>query len=470
MNTHSQQGRTPPQDLEAEQSVLGAILLDPEAIHRAIEVVRPNDFYREAHRKVYEAIVSLYQRNEPCDIVTITSELKKMDALEQVGGASYLSALVDSVPTAANVASYGRIIREKAIVRKLIEGATEIVTDGFSHRGDAEVLLDKAEQVIFDVASDRSKQHFTPIKDIVKTSFKNIEQLYERKELVTGVPTGYTELDRMTAGLQPSDLIIVAGRPSMGKTAFALNLGERAAIECNSSVAIFSLEMSKEQLVQRMLCCHAEVDASKLRGGFLSESDWPKLTQAAGQLSEASIFIDDTPAITALELRAKIRRLQREHGVDLVIVDYLQLMRGGLRIESREREIADISRALKALAKEMNVPLIALSQLNRGLEARQDKRPMLSDLRESGSIEQDADVVMFIYRDEVYNKETPDPGVAELIIGKQRNGPVGKIRLAWRSNLTRFDNLTQDVTGMPAQPDENTLQSAPFPEEEPPNF
>ena len=470
MSSESKNLKTPPQDLEAEQSVLGAILLDNEAVHRAIEAVQAEDFYREAHRHIYNAIISLYQRNEPADIITLTSELKKHDALDQVGGASYLSALIDSVPTAANIVSYCRIIREKSILRRLIEGSTKIITDGYKTQVDTEELLDEAEQVIFEIASNRSKQGFHSVKDVVKTSFKNIEQLYERKELITGVPTGFRELDRLTAGFQNSDFIVIAGRPSMGKTAFSLNIIENATIDHQKVCAFFSLEMSKEQLVQRMLCSRAEVDATKLRGGFLSESDWPKLTRAAGLLSEAPIFIDDSPAISALELRAKSRRLQREHGLDLIVVDYLQLMRGSSRVESREREIADISRSLKALAKEMNVPVIGLSQLNRGLESRQDKRPQLSDLRESGSIEQDADLVAFIYRDEVYNKETPDLGKAEIIIGKQRNGPIGRAILSFRNQITRFDNLAQEVSYEPPSPSGDTLEGAPLAPGETPPF
>lgn len=436
--------KVPPQNLEAEQSALGAMLLDNDAIHRAIELVEPRDFYRESHRTIYESILHLYQRNEPADLVTVTSDLKTKGMLERVGGASYLSELVDAVATAANVASYCRIIREKAILRRLIEGASQIATGGYDNEVNIEEYVDRAEQLIFDVARDRTQQGFHPVKNIVKDSFKTIEQLYERKELVTGVASGFRDLDRLTAGFQKSDLVIVAGRPSMGKTAFALNAVENAAIESRKTCAVFSLEMSKEQLVQRMLCSHAEVDASKLRGGFLSESDWPKLTRAAGLLSEASIYIDDSPALSVLEIRAKARRLQRDQGVDLLVVDYLQLLRGTVRsAESREREISEISRGLKALAKELNVPVIAVSQLNRGVESRHDKRPQLSDLRESGSIEQDADVVIFIYRDEMYNQESPDQGKAEIIVGKQRNGPTGRISLSFRKQLTRFDNFAQ---------------------------
>ncbi|MFH1830743.1 MAG: replicative DNA helicase [Pseudomonadota bacterium] len=437
----TQKMKLPPQNLEAERSVLGSMLIDNEAIHRVVELVTKDTFYREAHRKIFDAIISLYQRNEPSDLVTVTTELKSKGHLEEVGGAVYLSSLVDDVPTSANAGSYARIIHEKALRRLLIDGATEIAQRGYQEEGNVDEFVDQAERIILEIAQRRIKQGFASVKEIVKDSFKAIEQLYERKELLTGLPTGYKDLDRITCGFQRSDLIVIAGRPSMGKTALALNIAEFVAVEAGHKVAIFSLEMSKEQLVQRMLCSRAEVDASKLRGGFLSEGDWPRLTRAAGLLSEAPIFIDDSPALNALEIRAKARRLLREHGLDLVVVDYLQLMRGIGRAESREREISEISRSLKALAKELNVPVVALSQLNRGVEARQDKRPQLADLRESGAIEQDADVITFIYRDEMYNKESPDAGKAEVIVGKQRNGPTGKVVLAFRGSLTRFDDL-----------------------------
>jgi len=459
--------KLPPQNQEAEQSVIGAMLIDNDAINRVVEEVTPEDFYRPANRKIYEAIVELYQKNEPADLVTVTTKLKDSDSLEEIGGAAYLASLVDAVPSSANVGFYARIVREKSVLRRLIEGASAIAERGYRDEGDVDDCVDAAEKIIFDIAQKRLKQGFASVKEVVKDSFKAIEQLYERKELITGVPTGFKELDRLTCGFQKSDLIIIAGRPSMGKTAFALNICENAALNSGTVCAIFSLEMSKEQLVQRMLCSRAEVDASKLRGGFLSESDWPKLTRAAGLLSEAQIFIDDTPAINVLELRAKSRRLQKNHGLDMIVVDYLQLMRGVGRIENREREISEISRALKALAKELGVPVIALSQLNRGVEARQDKRPQLSDLRESGAIEQDADVIAFVYRDEMYNKESPDAGKAEILIGKQRNGPTGKAMLAFRGNITRFDDLAHGmddyvepstlVAGAPAEGEE-----APF--------
>jgi len=459
-----QRMKLPPQNLDAERSVLGSMLIDNESIHRVVEALSAEAFYREAHRKIFSAVIDLYQRNEPADLVTVTTELKSKGWLEEAGGATYLSSLVDNIPSSANAAAYARIVREKALRRMLIEGATEIAERGYQEEGDVEHFVDQAEKIILEVAQRRIRQSFISVREIVKDSFKAIEQLYERKELITGVPTGYRELDRLTSGLQRSDLIVVAGRPSMGKTALALNMAEHAAVEGGHKVAIFSLEMSKEQLVQRLLCSRAEVDATKLRGGFLGESDWPKLTRAAGLLSEAPIFIDDTPAINALEVRAKARRLMREHGLDLIVVDYLQLMRGIGRSESREREISEISRALKALAKELAVPVVALSQLNRGVEARQDKRPQLADLRESGAIEQDADVIAFIYRDEMYNRESPDAGKAEVIVGKQRNGPTGKVKLAFRGNITRFDDLAHG-------PDDYVApQAMPEQEEELPPF
>ncbi|MDZ4224468.1 MAG: replicative DNA helicase, partial [bacterium] len=401
------------------------------------------DFYRESHRKIYQAMMELYQANEPSDLVTVTNILKSKGDLERAGGAAFLATLVDQTPTAAHIAHYAKIVREKSILRRLIDGATDIVTKGYSLERSVEEFLDEAEKIIFEVASTRVQQSFFPLKDIVKSSFKTIEQLYEKKQLITGVPSGFKDLDRLTSGLQPSDLLIVAGRPSSGKTAFSLNIMENAACDSKVPAAIFSLEMSKEQLVQRLLCSRAKVDSYKLRGGFLSENDWPKLTRAAGALSEAPIFIDDSPMLTVLEMRAKARRLKKEKGLGLLVVDYLQLIRASGRFGSREQEISDISRSLKALAKELHVPVIALSQLNRGLESRQDKRPMLSDLRESGSIEQDADVVMMIYRDEMYNTESPEAGKAEVIIGKQRNGPTGKVQLAFLNQFTRFENLAR---------------------------
>ncbi|WP_029910034.1 replicative DNA helicase [Pelobacter seleniigenes] len=448
--------RLPPQNLEAEMSVLGGVLLENEALSRALEFLTVSDFYRESHRKIFGALLALSEKNEPADLVTLTAALKDRGELDDVGGSTYLATLVDYVPTAANIAYYCKLVKEKSVARKLIEVSTDIATRGYEG-GDMEEILDHAEKSIFEISENRIRPSYYPVRDILKDTFKSIEKLYERKELVTGVPTGYHDMDKMTAGLQPSDLIILAGRPSMGKTAFALNLLENATTHSEKPVtaAIFSLEMSKEQLVQRLLCSIARVDAGRLRTGHLGESDWPKLTMAAGQLTEAQIFIDDTPAITVLELRSKARRLKAEHGLGLIIVDYLQLMRGS-NPESRQQEISEISRSLKALAKELDLPVVALSQLNRSLESRTDKRPMMADLRESGAIEQDADVIMFVYRDAVYcddcksREKTCDKGHdkdAEIIIGKQRNGPIGTVHLTFRGEFTRFENQAKREEG-----------------------
>ncbi len=436
--------KLPPQHLEAEQSVLGGILIENYSINKVTEILKPDDFYRDSHRKIYEALISLSERDEPADSITLTNELKNSGDLDSVGGASYVASLIDLVPTAANIEYYAKIVKEKAILRKLIQTSTDIITQSYEDRGDVEGFLDEAERAIFDISENRVRPSFFPIKDVVKDSFRILERLYEKKELVTGIPSGFKDLDRMTAGFQPSDLIIVAGRPSMGKTAFCLNLAQYAAIEKKTPIAIFSLEMSKEQLVIRMLCSEAHVEGTKLRSGFLSESDWPRLTIAAGNLSDAPIYIDDSAALTVLELRAKARRLKTERGgLGMIIVDYLQLMKGRSRVESRQQEISEISRSLKALAKELNIPLIAVSQLSRKTEERTGNRPQLSDLRESGAIEQDADLILFIYRDEVYNKDPDNPnrGKAEIIIGKQRNGPIGKVDLAFLDKFTSFKEL-----------------------------
>ncbi|MDA3902911.1 MAG: replicative DNA helicase [Desulfuromusa sp.] len=448
--------RLPPQNLEAEMSVLGGVLLENEALNRALEYLTTEDFYRESHRKIFKALIVLGDKSEPADLVTLTAVLNDRGELEAVGGSTYLATLVDYVPTAANINYYCKLVKEKAVARKLIEASTAIATRGYEG-GDMEEILDQAEKSIFEISENRIRPSYYPVRDILKDTFKSIEALYERKELVTGVPTGYHDLDKMTAGLQPSDLVIVAGRPSMGKTAFALNLVEYATTHADKAVpaVIFSLEMSKEQLVQRMLCSLAKVDAGRLRTGHLGESDWPKLTMAAGLLNETQIFIDDTPAISVLELRSKARRLKAEHGLGLIIVDYLQLMRGS-NPESRQQEISEISRSLKALAKELSLPVVALSQLNRSLESRTDKRPMMADLRESGAIEQDADVIMFVYREAVYcedcksRERTCEKGHdkdAEIIIGKQRNGPIGTVHLTFRGEFTRFENQAKRDDG-----------------------
>jgi replicative DNA helicase len=428
-------GRVPPQNLDAEESVLGAILLDNTAIDRVTGMLQPDDFYRENHRKIFRAMQALADRSEPADLVTLGEQLRSRGELADVGGAAYLAELAERVPTAANVAHYARMVRDKAVLRNLIGTATSIAERGYGGQ-DVKELLDRAEQEIFALSEREVRPAFVRLDGLLNSTFDTIERLFEQKQSVTGVPTGFVDFDRLTAGLQPSDLIIVAGRPSMGKTALCMNIAENAALKSDAGVAIFSLEMSKEQLVMRMLCSEARIDSQRLRGGFLKDSDWPKLAKAAGMLAEAPVFIDDTGAISILEMRAKARRLQAEKGLGMIIVDYLQLMRGRTSNEGREREISEISRGLKALAKELAVPVVALSQLNRSLEQRQDKRPMLSDLRESGAIEQDADVIMFVYRDEYYNPETNDKG----IVGKQRNGPTDTVKLRFFKEFTRFEN------------------------------
>ncbi|NOT57658.1 MAG: replicative DNA helicase [Deltaproteobacteria bacterium] len=435
--------KVPPQSLDAEESVLGSILLDPNALDRVIEAMTDADFYRESHRKIFRAMISLSEKNEPIDLVTLTDTLKARGELQDVGGAIYLAELSDKVPSAANVAHYARIIREKAVLRSLINVSNEIASRCYSGEEDIEQFLDEAERLIFDVSEKRIRPAFFKLGDMIMDTIKIVEKLYERKEMVTGVPTGFLDLDRMTAGLQPADLVIVAARPSMGKTAFVMNIAQYVALHANTAVGVFSLEMSKEQLVMRMLCSEARVDNAKVRAGYLGERDFPRLAMAAGRLGDAPIFIDDTPAQNVLELRAKARRLKREANLGLVIIDYLQLMRGLTSQENRTQELSEISRGLKSLAKELNIPVIALSQLNRQVEQRADRRPMMSDIRESGAIEQDADVIAFIYRDEVYKQDSQDEGIAEIIIGKQRNGPTGTVRLAFRKEYTRFDNLVE---------------------------
>lgn len=436
--------RLPPQNLEAEQAVLGAILLENEAIYRAVEIIVADDFYRESHRKIFKAMLELLDRGEAIDLVTVSEMLTRKNTLEDAGGASYLSSLASQIPTAANVAYHARIVREKAVLRALIRSAGEIAGKVYEESLDADDLLDFAERTVFEISDRRIKTEFTSLKDAVKDSFTTIERLYEKKETITGVPSGFTELDENTSGFQASDLIIVGGRPSMGKTAFALNIAQHAGIEEKLPVAIFSLEMSKRQLALRMLCSEAMVDSNAVRKGMIRKQDWHKLTDAAGKLTQASIFIDDSSALTALEMRAKARRLKKEHDLGLVIVDYLQLMRGKGSFERREQEISDISRSLKALAKELDIPVIALSQLNREVEKTADKRPSLANLRESGAIEQDADVILFLHREEMYDRDNPDKkGKAEVIIAKQRNGPTGTVKLTYLSRSTRFQNFVE---------------------------
>jgi replicative DNA helicase len=440
-------GRVPPQNIEAEESLLGGILIDPDAINKVVDMVSPEDFYKDTHGRIYDIMVGLYEKNEPIDIITVSSAAKDKGAIDKIGGLTYLNMLVDHMPSAANIVQYAKMVREKGLLRNLMNAATEIIENGYD--SDAvEDYIDNAERMIFQVSEKKFRPSFFPVKDIVMDSVKTIERLYEKKQSVTGVPTGFSELDRLTSGLQPSDLIVVAGRPSMGKTAFALNIAQHVAMfkEMAIPVGIFSMEMSKEQLVTRLLSSESEVEHSKLRTGTLTSAEWPKLAYAAGKLSEALFFIDDSPAMSVLELRARARRLQKEHGLGLLVIDYLQLMRGGRTVvERREQEISEISRFLKSLAKELYIPVIAISQLNRMVEQREDKRPRLSDLRESGAIEQDADVIMFIYRDEVYNKDKENnKGIAEIIIGKQRNGPTDTVELAFLDKFATFKNLYRE--------------------------
>lgn len=435
--------KVPPQNLEAESSVLGGILLENEAINRVLEVLTTDDFYRESHRKIFRAMIELYDRSEPVDLITLSDILKAKGDLEAVGGSAYLASLANAIPTSANIHHYARIVREKAIRRYLISAATMIATRGFEDQENVDEFLDEAEKVIFDISEKRVRTSFVMVGEMIRDSIKMVERLYERKELVTGVPSGYKDLDRLTAGFQPSDLIVVAGRPSMGKTALCLNIATHAAFG-GTGVALFSLEMAKEQLVLRMLCSEARIDHSRVRSGYLADREFPALVMAAGKLAEIPIYIDDTPAISVLELRAKARRLvrDREKKIGLIIVDYLQLMRGARTASNREQEISDISRSMKALAKELSVPVIAISQLNRRVEDRGDKRPMMADLRESGAIEQDADLIAFVFREVVYNENVDDPNVAEIIVSKQRNGPTGTVRLTFFKEFTRFENYT----------------------------
>ena len=433
--------RVPPQNLEAEKSVLGAMMIDDEAIGLAVEILDEGWFYEEAHRKIYRAVTDLYQSRKNVDLITLSDKLKGEGHLEEIGGVSYLSSIIDFVPTSANVEHYAQIVKDKGVLRQLIKNATHIITEAYDTKEHVDSVVDNAERLIFEVADVRQKQKAFHIKDLVRDSIETLDKLYQRKEHITGIATSFEKFDHMTSGLQKSDLIIVAGRPSMGKSALAVSIAENVAINAGKGVAIFSLEMSKEQLVQRMLCSQARVDAHKVRSGFLSPADWPKLTAAAGKLSQVPLFIDDTPAISALELRAKARRLKANHDISLIVLDYLQLMRASTKSDSRQQEISEISRSLKALARELSVPVIALSQLSRAVESRQDHRPQLSDLRESGAIEQDADVVVLLMREEYYNPTEENRGIADVILAKQRNGPVGTVKLSFVKEYMRFENL-----------------------------
>src|ERR1700716_629243 len=442
--------RTLPQNLEAERSVLGAILLHNDAFNTAAEVIDSADFYRDAHRRIFDKMVALADRGDAIDLVTLKEELGRAGELDEVGGPAYIAALVDGVPRSTNVEHYARIIKEKATLRNLIFSANKILATAYQGEEDADVILDQAEHAIFAIADDKVRDGFVSLRDLAQASLETIEKLHAHKELITGVPTGFTDLDEMTSGLQPSDLILVAARPSMGKTSFVLNIAQHVGTSTDMTVGFFSLEMSKEQLFMRMLTSEARIDAHRFRTGYLNEKDYGRLSHALGTLAEARVFIDDTASLGVLEMRAKARRLQAEHGLHLLIIDYIQLMQGRGRFESRQTELASISRSLKGLAKELRIPIVALSQLSRAPETRSDHRPQLSVLRESGALEQDADVVMFIFREEQYRDSDGQPnqeaeGVAEIIIGKQRNGPVGTAKLAFIKEHTRFENLAQGV-------------------------
>ena len=437
--------RVPPQNIEAEQAVIGGMLIEKEAISKVAEFLKADDFYREAHRLIFEAMLELFNKNEAVDLVTVTEVLRKNDKLEAVGGIAYITSLANSVPTAANINYHGEIVEEKALLRGLINSATHIASMGYEDTEAVTDIIDKAEKMILEVSERKMSGDFVPIKSIIFDAFGKIEQLYASKGGITGLATGFKDLDKITSGLQPSDLILVAARPSMGKTAFTLNIASHVAIREKKAVAFFSLEMSKEQLVQRMLCSEATIDSQRLRIGELEERDWTKLISAADRLSSAPIYIDDTPGITVMEMRSKARRLKIEHDLQLIIIDYLQLMQGSSNKggDNRQQEISEISRSLKALARELNVPVIALSQLSRSVESRQIKKPMLSDLRESGSLEQDADIVSFLYREDYYNPETENKNITDIIIAKHRNGPVDTVQLFFHKQFTKFCDLSR---------------------------
>jgi replicative DNA helicase len=430
-----------PHNLEAERAVLGAILLNAESIHNAVEFIKDTDFFRDAHRRIFEKMLGLMERGQAIDFITIKDELTRSGELDQVGGPAYVASLVDGLPHGVNVGDYARIVKQKSTLRSLIQSANRVLSSAYHAEEDAEVIIDEAEREIFAIAEGSIHGGFVSMRDLANASFAMVEQAHARKQLITGVPTGFIELDEMMAGLQPSDLIIVAGRPSMGKTSLVLNVAQHVGTKTDMTVGFFSLEMSKEQLFLRMLTSEAGIDSHRLRTGFLGERDFPKLTTALETLGRARIFIDDTASIGVLEMRAKARRLKAEHGLDLIIIDYIQLMQGRGRFENRVTELASISRGLKGLAKELHVPVVVLSQLSRAPEQRPSKRPLLSDLRESGALEQDADVVIMIYREDMYEATEENQGLAELIMAKQRNGPTGSVRLAFIREFTRFENL-----------------------------
>ncbi|MED4975584.1 MAG: replicative DNA helicase [Heyndrickxia faecalis] len=444
------QDRIPPQNIEAEQAVLGAIFLEPSAFITASEILTAEDFYRNAHQKIFQVFAKLNDAGKAVDLVTVAEELSATRQLEDAGGLSYLSELAASVPTAANIAYYAGIVAEKALLRRLIRTATHIAQEGYTREDDVDELLDEAERSIMEVAQRKNAGDFKHIKDVLVSTYDNIEMLHNRKGDVTGIPTGFYELDRMTAGFQRNDLIIVAARPSVGKTAFALNIAQNVGTKTGENVAIFSLEMGAEQLVMRMLCAEGNIDAQRLRTGALTDEDWRKLTMAMGSLSNSGIYIDDTPGVRVTEIRSKCRRLKQEHGLGMVVIDYLQLIQGSAHSrENRQQEVSEISRSLKALARELEVPVIALSQLSRSVEQRQDKRPMMSDIRESGSIEQDADIVAFLYREDYYEQDTENKNIIEIIIAKQRNGPVGTVQLAFVKEYNKFVNLERRFDDAP---------------------
>ena len=437
----------PPQNIEAEQAVLGTILLQDKALLKVIDSLADKDFYRDAHKTIFSAMVTLFERREPHDLITVTGLLNDQNKLDEIGGAGYLASLTDVIPFTGTLVHHAQIIRKKSILRRLIQTSSEVAARCYDAQDDIDTLVDEAEKTIFEIAHSKKGQGFQAMSTVVPKAFDRINRLFERKEHITGVATGFDELDRMTAGLQPSEMIILAARPSMGKTALAMNMVQHAALIGKIPVAVFSLEMSVESLALRMLCSLGPIDSQRIRTGRLHDSDWQKLTRATGMLGEAPIFIDDTAGLTVLEMRAKARRLKTEHDLGLIVVDYLQLMQGKSSAENRAQEISDLSRSLKAMAKELDVPVLALSQLNRSLENRTDKRPQLADLRESGAIEQDADVIIFIYRDEVYNRseDNPNRGMAEIIVGKQRNGPTGVVKLTFLGEYTKFENYSRMV-------------------------
>lgn len=432
-----------PSNVEAERSILGAILLDNTVCNQAIELLRRDDFFLDSHRRIFEKMIALTERIMPIDLITLSDELRRAGEFEQIGGATYIASLIDGVPRTDTIEPYAKIVKAKSMLRKLITASNQIVALAFEEEDEAEVIVDKAEQMIFQIAEDRARVGFQYVGDVAHQRLEQIEQMAGRPEMITGVPTGFTDFDRMTSGLQRQELIVIAARPSMGKTALALNMAQYASKNANV-VGIFSLEMSAPQLVSRLLCSEARVDAHRLRTGYLNREEWARLADGLRRLCETKVFIDDTPGVGVLEMRAKSRRLKAEHGLDLLIIDYLQLMAGRGRIESRQQEVSQISRDLKILAKELDVPVIALSQLSRAPEQRSEHKPQLSDLRESGAIEQDSDVVCFIYREEVYNPTDDNQGKAELIVGKQRNGPTGTIELAFLKEFTRFENMWRE--------------------------